>query len=152
MSSLGYVMLVLCLLGLGGYFAATEGVLAAIAGALLPEDLQASGIGMLTTVVSIGNLLSSLAFGALWLTLGLHQAVIVFAAALALAILARGAAAAALAAGARAWVAATPRSSSRSSSSASSAAAPTSRSRRWARARRRPTRGRRRAPCWLAAT
>lgn len=88
MSSLGYGLLVLCLLGLGGYFAATEGVLAAIAGALLPEDLQASGLGMLTTAVSIGNLLSSLVFGALWLELGLHQAVLVFGAALALAILA----------------------------------------------------------------
>jgi MFS family permease len=88
MSSLGYGLLVLCLLGLGGYFAATEGVPAAIAGALLPEDLQASGLGMLTTVVSIGNLLSSLVFGALWLELGLHKAVLVFGAALALAILA----------------------------------------------------------------
>lgn len=86
MSSLGYGLLVLCLLGLGGYFAATEGVLAAIAGAVLPEDLQASGLGMLTTVVSIGNLLSSLLFGALWLELGLHEAVIFFSAALALAI------------------------------------------------------------------
>jgi len=88
MSSLGYGLLVLCLLGLGGYFAATEGVLAAIAGALLPEDLQASGLGMLTTVVSIGNLLSSLVFGALWLELGLRQAVLVFGAGLALAIVA----------------------------------------------------------------
>lgn len=88
MSSLGYGLLVLCLLGLGGYFAATEGVLAAIAGALLPEDLQASGLGMLTTVVSIGNLLSSLVFGALWLELGLHRAVLVFGAGLALAIVA----------------------------------------------------------------
>jgi MFS family permease len=88
MSSLGYGLLVLCLLGLGGYFAATEGVLAAIAGALLPEDLQASGLGMLTTVVSIGNLFSSLVFGALWLELGLHRAVLVFGVALALAILA----------------------------------------------------------------
>jgi MFS family permease len=88
MSSLGYGLLVLCLLGLGGYFAATEGVLAAIAGALLPEDLQASGLGMLTTVVSIGNLFSSLVFGALWLELGLHNAVLVFGAALALAIIA----------------------------------------------------------------
>ena len=88
MSSLGYGLLVLCLLGLGGYFAATEGVLAAIAGALLPEDLQASGLGMLTTAVSIGNLLSSLVFGALWLELGLHNAVLIFVAALALAILA----------------------------------------------------------------
>jgi MFS family permease len=86
MSSLGYGLLVLCLLGLGGYFAATEGVLAAIGGALLPEDLQASGLGMLTTVVSIGNLLSSLIFGALWLELGLHNAVILFGAGLALAI------------------------------------------------------------------
>jgi MFS family permease len=88
MSSLGYGLLVLCLLGLGGYFAATEGVLAAIAGALLPEDLQASGLGMLTTAVSIGNLFSSLVFGALWLELGLHNAVLVFGAALGLAIIA----------------------------------------------------------------
>lgn len=88
MSSLGYGLLVLCLLGLGGYFAATEGVLAAIAGALLPEDLQASGLGMLTTVVSIGNLLSSLVFGALWLELGLRGAVLAFGAGLALAIVA----------------------------------------------------------------
>jgi MFS family permease len=88
MSSLGYGLLVLCLLGLGGYFAATEGVLAAIAGALLPENLQASGLGMLTTVVSIGNLLSSLVFGALWLALGLHDAVLIFGGGLALAILA----------------------------------------------------------------
>jgi hypothetical protein len=61
-------------------------VLAAIAGALLPEDLQASGLGMLTTVVSIGNLFSSLVFGALWLELGLHNAVLAFAGGLALAI------------------------------------------------------------------
>jgi MFS family permease len=84
--SLGYGLLIISLLGLGGYFAATEGVLSAIAGAILPEELQASGLGMLTTVVSIGNLFSSLAFGALWLTLGLHDAVIVFAVGLALAI------------------------------------------------------------------
>ena len=76
MSSLGYGLLVLCLLALGGYFAATEGVLTAIAGAVLPEELQASGLGILITVVSIGNLLSSLAFGALWLALGLHSAVL----------------------------------------------------------------------------
>ncbi len=86
MSSLGYLLLVVCLLGLGGYFAATEGVLAAIVGAILPEDLQASGLGMLTTVVSIGNLLSSLAFGALWFALGLRPAVLVFVAGLVVAI------------------------------------------------------------------
>ena len=86
MSSFGYGLLVLCLLGLGGYFAATEGVFAALAGAILPEDLQASGLGMLTTVISLGNMASSVAFGALWLTLGLKGAVLVFAAGLTLAI------------------------------------------------------------------
>jgi MFS family permease len=84
--SLGYGLLIVCLVGLGGYFAASEGVLAALAGAILPEDLQASGLGMLTTVVSIGNLLSSLAFGALWLVLGLSGAVLVFGGGLVIAI------------------------------------------------------------------
>jgi MFS family permease len=86
MSSLGYGLLVICLVGLGGYFAATEGVLAALAGAILPEQLQASGMGMLTTVVSIGNLLSSLAFGALWFAFGLRDAVLVFGFGLTIAI------------------------------------------------------------------
>jgi MFS family permease len=86
MTSLGYGTLILCLLALGAYFAATEGVMTALAGAILPERLQASGIGILITVVSVGQFVSSLAFGAVWLTLGLQSAVIVFAAALALAI------------------------------------------------------------------
>jgi hypothetical protein len=61
-------------------------VLTALAGALLPEKLQASGIGLLITVTSLGRLLSSLLFGALWFAVGLQTAVICFAAALALAI------------------------------------------------------------------
>lgn len=82
MTSVGYGALILCLVALGGYFAATEGVMTALAGALLPEDLQASGIGILTTVVSLGRLLSSLGFGALWFALGLQDAVLLFAGAL----------------------------------------------------------------------
>jgi MFS family permease len=85
-SSLGYGMLIVCLIALGGYFAATEGVMTSIAGAVLPEKLQASGIGMLITVVSIGRLLSSLAFGALWYAIGLQQATLAFGVALALAM------------------------------------------------------------------
>jgi len=86
MGTLGYGLLIVCLIGLGGYFAATEGVTAALAGAILPEQLQASGLGMLTTVVSIGKLLSSVIFGALWFALGLQQAVLVFGLGLVLAI------------------------------------------------------------------
>lgn len=85
--SLGYAELMVCLLALGAYFAATDGVTTAIAGALLPDELQASGIGILITVVSIGRLLSSLAFGALWFAIGLQQALLIFVALLALAIL-----------------------------------------------------------------
>ncbi len=84
--TLSYPVLILCLVALGGYFAATEGVLTAIAGAVLPEELQASGIGFLITVVSIGRLISSVAFGALWLTIGLQSSVVLFAIAMACAI------------------------------------------------------------------
>jgi predicted MFS family arabinose efflux permease len=86
MTSVGYGLLILCLVALGGYFAATEGVMTALAGAVLPERLQASGIGILITVVSLGRLLSSVAFGALWFAIGLQDAVLIFAGALLLAI------------------------------------------------------------------
>jgi hypothetical protein len=86
MTSVGYLALAVCLVALGGYFAATEGVMTALAGALLPEKLQASGIGILITVVSLGRLVSSLAFGALWFAIGLQSAVLVFVAALGLAM------------------------------------------------------------------
>jgi len=87
MGTVGYGALVLCLLALGGYFAATEGVLTALAGTVLPEKLQASGIGLLITVTSLGRLASSLAFGGLWFAIGLQSAVICFVAALALAMM-----------------------------------------------------------------
>lgn len=78
----GAIGIVASLLALGAYFAATDGVVTALAGAILPERLQATGIGLLITVVSLGKLCSSLAFGALWFALGLHSAVLLFAAAL----------------------------------------------------------------------
>lgn len=86
LNSLNYFGLIIVLLALGAYFACSEGVLTAIAGAALPDDLQASGIGMLITVVSVGNLVSSIAFGALWVTIGLQDAVYVFAGGLAVAL------------------------------------------------------------------
>lgn len=78
MSSLGYPALILSLVALGAYFAATEGVITALAGSVLPPKLQASGIGILITVLSLGRLVSSLAFGALWFEIGLQQAVLIF--------------------------------------------------------------------------
>jgi Major Facilitator Superfamily len=83
LSPVGTAGVLLSLLAMGAYFAATDGVTTALAGAILPDRLQATGIGILITVVSLGNLASSLAFGALWFALGLQSAVLVFAAALA---------------------------------------------------------------------
>jgi hypothetical protein len=83
LSSVGTAGVLLALLALGAYFAATDGVTTALAGAILPERLQATGIGMLITVVSLGKLVSSLVFGALWFALGLQSALLVFAAMLA---------------------------------------------------------------------
>jgi Major Facilitator Superfamily len=82
LSSTGTAAVVFCLVALGAYYAATEGVTTALAGAILPESLQASGIGVLITVISIGQFGSSLAFGALWFAIGLQSAVLIFAAAL----------------------------------------------------------------------
>lgn len=81
--STGFGGVLVALLALGAYFAATDGVTTALAGAVLPDRLQATGIGMLITVLSLAKLCSSLAFGALWFALGLQSAVLVFAAMLA---------------------------------------------------------------------
>jgi MFS family permease len=86
LSSSGSAAVLFCLLALGAYYAATDGVTTALAGAILPEGLQASGIGLLVTVISLGQFASSLAFGALWFKFGLSSAVIVFGIALAVAL------------------------------------------------------------------
>jgi MFS family permease len=81
-SGAGTTAVCLALVSMGAYYAATDGVTTALAGAILPERLQASGIGLLVTAISLGQFASSLGFGALWFALGLESAVIIFAAAL----------------------------------------------------------------------
>ena len=51
---------------LGAYYAATDGVLMALAGAALPQEVRASGMALVTTGTSLARLASSLVFGALW--------------------------------------------------------------------------------------
>lgn len=77
---------VLCLLALGAFYAATDGVLAALAGGLAPERVRATGIAAAQTVVALGRLLASSVFGVLWYTLGPQPALWITAAALALAL------------------------------------------------------------------
>lgn len=84
----GTALLLFALGALGAYYAATDGVLQAIASALLPDRLRASGLALLVTATSLAKLVSSLAFGLAWTLGGLEVAAGIFAAALAVALVA----------------------------------------------------------------
>lgn len=68
---------------LGAYYAATDGVLIAAASAALPDHLRTSGLALLTTFTSLGRLVASVTFGALWGLQGSAFAVGVFLAGMA---------------------------------------------------------------------
>lgn len=80
----GGAELVVYLVLFGAYYAATDGVLMALAGALLPRSLVGSGLGLLVTVTSFARLGASVIFGGLWSLAGFDVAVSIFAAALVL--------------------------------------------------------------------
>ena len=85
-SSISPFALVLYLAAFGTFYAATDGVVMALAGALLPEELRASGMGLLTAVVAASRLFGAILFGALWTFGGVDVAVLAFAGILAAAI------------------------------------------------------------------
>ena len=60
----GFPAVPLLLFGL--YYAATEGVLMAIASNMIPSGLRTTGLALLTTAIGIGKMISSVAFGYLW--------------------------------------------------------------------------------------
>ncbi len=61
---------VIPLLFFGIYYAATEGVLMAIASSVIPARLRTTGLALLTTSIGLGKMVSSVAFGWLWQTQG----------------------------------------------------------------------------------
>lgn len=65
------------LLSLGVFYAATDGVTAAVAGRLVGPQVRASGIAAAQTVVAVARLFASAAFGALWFVLGPQAALLV---------------------------------------------------------------------------
>ena len=69
----------LCTVLLGAFYAATDGVLAAMASAILPPEVRGTGLATLVTATSIGRLLASVLFGALWTAFGYETAVTAFA-------------------------------------------------------------------------
>ena len=84
----GMVRLFVALVLFGTYYAATDGVLAAMASAVLPPRLCGSGLAMLSTVTNVARLLASVVFGAIWTWAGLNNAIVAFAGGLLIAILA----------------------------------------------------------------
>lgn len=75
---IGVAHIIVCLVLLGGYYAATDGVLTAMAGASLPESLCGSGLALVSTATNASRLAASMVFGWLWMSRGLDNAVIFF--------------------------------------------------------------------------
>jgi len=78
----GTVLVALALALMGAFYAATDGVLAAFASAIVPEAVRGSGLALLNTTTGVSKLLSSVAFGALWTLTDTRTAIVVFGAAL----------------------------------------------------------------------
>lgn len=77
---------ILCLLFLGSFYAATDGVLAALTASLLPPSVRAVGIATTQTVVAVGRFVSAILFGLLWTVVGRGPAVLTFAVVLLVAV------------------------------------------------------------------
>ncbi|MRK00818.1 MULTISPECIES: MFS transporter [Aeromicrobium] len=75
----GLAVVILPLLLLGTFYAATDGVLAAVAGRLAAPEVRASGIACAQTVVALARLVASTGFGLLWFTMGPHRALLTVA-------------------------------------------------------------------------
>lgn len=71
---------------LGVFYAATDGVLAALAGQLADTSVRAAAIGTAQTVVAVSRMVSAAAFGFLWYGLGRGPAMLLMAAVLAVAV------------------------------------------------------------------
>jgi hypothetical protein len=81
----GAATTVVSLLLLGTFYAATDGVLAAVAGRLVP-DARATSIAAAQTVVAIARMVASAGFGVLWFVIGPTPALLVLGALLVLAV------------------------------------------------------------------
>lgn len=83
----GYAMIFSCLVLFGFYYAATDGVLTAMASSIIPPEFRTSGLAILATAISAGKFISSLLFGLLWQTSGTQNALAILLAGLAAALL-----------------------------------------------------------------
>jgi MFS family permease len=73
---------VVCLLLLGLFYAATDGVLAALAAQFSPVGATATGLAAAQTVVALSRFVASTVFGVVWFAAGSTAALVIFAAGL----------------------------------------------------------------------
>lgn len=78
----GAIPTILCLLFLGTYYAATDGVLAALAARVVQTPVRASGIATTQTAVAVARFVSSVGFGLMWTMLGQRPAMVIVGVAL----------------------------------------------------------------------
>jgi MFS family permease len=71
---------------LGAFYAATDGVIAALAGRSVAPSVRASGIAAAQTTVAVARMASSAAFGLLWFVVGPSVALLLVGAALLVAV------------------------------------------------------------------
>ena len=69
---------VACLVLLGTYYAATDGVLAALTVPMLPEGLRSTGLAAIQTVTAGGRFAAAIMFGAMWGVFGPSGALTIF--------------------------------------------------------------------------
>jgi MFS family permease len=78
----GWPLTFLVLVLHGTFYAATDGVLMALGGPVVPADRRAGGMALLQTGQSLGRLFASVGFGAVWTVWGMANALLLAAAAL----------------------------------------------------------------------
>jgi MFS family permease len=78
----GIAGILLVIVAFGTYYAATDGVLMAMASPLLPPEMRATGLSLVGVSTSLARVFASVAFGAIWAYFGVHAAVVVFLVAL----------------------------------------------------------------------
>jgi MFS family permease len=88
--AVGAIELFACLVLFGAYYAATDGVLMALASEVLSQQLRTSGMALLTTATGLARLLASLAFGGIWSVWGPEVASIAFVVGLGVALVLAG--------------------------------------------------------------
>lgn len=76
----------LCLLLLGAFYAATDGVLAALAAQLTTPETHGTGIAAAQTMVAVSRFISAAGFGILWFVLGRETSILIVAGLLLIAI------------------------------------------------------------------